>query len=145
VGRERFIDGLALIVSRLGCELRSSRPPSGGVAYDELPASSRAAFEGPAPAAAYRRHVTTGFSEPPKSPRAAAHRAWILGSHAFIDRVAAMVRGKPRRERRLESRLLQVVTRSRVSEVVCIFHEIESSELSLRGIWHPAPLRENCS
>ena len=49
-----------------------------------------------------------------------------------------MVRGKPRQQRRRESRLLQGLPISRVSEVVCAFFEIERAELSLRGSRHPA-------
>jgi len=71
------------------------------------------------PGRAYGRYVTAGLSEPPESPWKEAHHGWIFGSGAFIDRVRAMVRGEPRRERRRESRLLQGPTLSRVSEVVC--------------------------
>ena len=63
------------------------------VAYDELLASWGGAFGGSDPAAAYRRYVTAGLSEPPESPWKEAYHGWILGSGAFIDRVRAMVRG----------------------------------------------------
>ena len=95
------------------------------VAYDELLASWGGAFGGPDPATAYRRYVTGGLSEPPESPWTEAYHGWILGSRAFIDRLGAMVRGKPRQQRRRESRLLQGLPISRVSEVVCAFFEIE--------------------
>jgi putative transposase len=108
------------------------------VAYDELLASWGGAFGGPDPATAYRRYVTAGLSEPPESPWTEAYHGWILGSRAFIDRLGAMVRGKPRQQRRRESRLLQGLPISRVSEVVCAFFEIERAELSLRGSRHPA-------
>jgi putative transposase len=108
------------------------------VAYDELLASWDGAFGGPDSAAAYRRYVTAGLAEPPQSPWTEAYHGWILGSRAFIDRIGAMVRGKPKRERRRESRLFQGVPLSRVTEVVCAFYAIERSELSLRGSRHPA-------
>jgi putative transposase len=108
------------------------------VAYDELLASLGSAFGGTDPAAAYRRYVTAGLSEPPRSPWMEAYHGWILGSRAFIDRVGAMVRGKPHWQRRREARLLQGLPLSRVSDVVCEVYEIESSELGLRGSRHPA-------
>ena len=103
------------------------------VAYDELLASWGGAFGGPSPAGAYRRYVTAGLSEPPESPWKEAYHGWILGSEAFIDRVRAMVRGEPRKERRRESRLLLSLPLSRISDVVCAFYEIERAELSHRG------------
>jgi hypothetical protein len=63
---------------------------------------------------------------------------WVLGTEAFIDRVKAMVRGEPPRERRRESRLMLSVPLSRIAGVVCGFCEIEPTELSLRGKRHPA-------
>jgi len=93
---------------------------------------------GPDPAGAYRRYVTAGLSEPPESPWKEAYHGWILGSGAFIDRVRAMVRGEPRRERRRESRLIQGPTLSRVSEVVCALYEVDRAELRRRGSPHPA-------
>jgi len=108
------------------------------VAYDELLASWGGAFGGPDPAGAYRRYVTAGLSEPPESPWKEAYHGWILGSGAFIDRVRAMVRGEPRRERRRESRLIQGLTLSRVSEVVCASYEVDRAELRRRGSRHPA-------
>ena len=108
------------------------------VAYDELLASWGGAFGGPDPAGAYRRYVTAGLSEPPESPWKEAYHGWILGSGAFIDRVRAMVRGEPRRERRRESRLIQGPTLSRVSEVVCASYEVDRAELRRRGSRHPA-------
>jgi putative transposase len=107
-------------------------------AYDELLASWDGAFGGSDPAGAYRRYVTAGLSEPPESPWKEAYHGWILGSGAFIERVRAMVRGEPRRERRRESRLLQSLPLSRVSEVVCALFEIERKELRRRGSRHPA-------
>ena len=73
------------------------------VAYDELLASWGGAGGGPDPAGAYRRYVTAGLSEPVESPWESAHHGWILGSRTFADRVGAMVRGGPARERRRES------------------------------------------
>jgi putative transposase len=108
------------------------------VAYDELLASWAGAFGGPAPDAAYRRYVTAGLSEPLESPWNEAYHGWILGSRAFINRIAAIVRGEPRRERRRESRLLQSLPLSGVIEVVCAYYEIEPTELSRRGSRHPA-------
>jgi putative transposase len=108
------------------------------VAYDEVLTSSVGASGGPNPAGAYRRYVTAGLSEPPESPWKEAYHGWILGSGAFIDRVRAMVRGEPRRELRRESRLLQSLPLSRVSEVVCALYEIERKELNRRGSRHPA-------
>jgi putative transposase len=108
------------------------------VAYDDLLASWVRAFGGQDSAAAYRRYVTAGLAEPPQSPWTEAYHGWILGSRAFIDRVGAIVRGNSRRERRRESRLLQGVSLSRVTEVVCAYYAIETTELSLRGSRHPA-------
>jgi len=108
------------------------------VAYDELLASWSGAFGGPDPAGAYRRYVTAGLAEPPDSPWKGAYQGWILGSEAFIDRVSAMVRGNPGRERRRESRLIQGQTLSRVIEVVCASYEIDRAELRRRGSRHPA-------
>ncbi len=108
------------------------------VAYDELLASWGGAFGGSDPAGAYRRYVTAGLSEPPESPWREAYHGWILGSRAFIDRVAGMVRGEPRRERRRESRLIQGVSLAQLSGVVCRLYEIDPSELNRRGSRHPA-------
>jgi putative transposase len=108
------------------------------VAYDELLASWGGAFGGAGPAGAYRRYVTAGLSEPPESPWEEAYHGWVLGSAAFLDRVRAMVRGEPRRERRRESRLILGLPLSRISEVVCAYYEIERTELSRRGNRHPA-------
>ncbi len=95
------------------------------VAYDELMASWDGAFGRSSPARAYRRYVTAGLAEPPVSPWKESYHGWILGSGAFIDRVRAMVRGEPRKERRRESRLLLSLPLSRISAVVCAFYEIE--------------------
>jgi hypothetical protein len=108
------------------------------VAYDELLASWGGAFGGREPAEAYRRYVTVGLSEPPKSPWKEAYHGWILGSGAFIDRVRAMVRGEPRRERRRELRLMQGATLARGSEVVCALYDVDRAELRRRGSRHPA-------
>jgi REP element-mobilizing transposase RayT len=108
------------------------------VAYDELLASMGSAFGGRDVTGAYRRYVTAGLSEPPESPWKEAYHGWILGSGAFINRVKAMVRGEPRRKRRRESRLLQSLPLSRVSEAVCAVYKIERTELRHRGSRHPA-------
>jgi hypothetical protein len=104
----------------------------------KLLASWGGAFGGPDPAGAYRRYVTAGMSEPPESPWKEAYHGWILGSGAVIDRVRAMLRGEPRRERRRESRLIEGPTLSRVSEVVCTSYEVNRAELRRRGSRHPA-------
>jgi putative transposase len=88
-----------------GCAHRDRRLE--WVADDELLASWGGAFGGPEPAWAYRRYVTAGLSEPPESPWTESYHGWILRSGAFIDRVRAMVRGEPRRQRRRESQLVQ--------------------------------------
>jgi len=108
------------------------------VAYDELLASWDGEFGGSDPARAYRRYVTAGLSEPPESPWREAYHGWILGSRAFVNRVGAMVRGEPRRERRREARLVQGVPLAPVCVVVCASYGIEPSELSHRGSRHPA-------
>ncbi len=108
------------------------------VAYDDLLASWGGAFGGPDPAGAYRRYVTAGLAEPPESPWKEAYHGWVLGSAAFVDRVRAIVRGEPRRERRRESRLILGLPLSRISELVCAYYEIERVELSRRGNRHPA-------
>ena len=108
------------------------------VAHDELLASWGGASGGRDPAAAYRRYVTAGLSEPPESPWTEAYHGWILGSRAFVDRIAAMVRGIPHRQQRRESRLLQGLPLSRVVEVVCAVYEVDRTELRIRGSGHPA-------
>jgi putative transposase len=108
------------------------------MAYDDLLAAWDGAFGGSGPAGAYRRYVIAGLSEPPESPWTAAHQGWILGSRSFVDRVGAMVRGEPRRERRRESRLLEGLSLARVCEVVCATYAIEPGELSRRGSRNPA-------
>jgi putative transposase len=108
------------------------------VAYEDLLASWDGAFGGQDSAAAYRRYVTAGLAEPQQSPWTEAYHGWILGSRAFIDRVGAMVRGNPRRERRRESRPFRGVPLSRVTEVVCAHYAINSAELAVRGSRHPA-------
>jgi putative transposase len=108
------------------------------VAYDELLASWSSAFGGRDAAGAYRRYVTAGLAEPPDSPWKEAYQGWLLGSETFIDRVCAMVRGKPGPERRRESRLIQAVALSRVIEVVCASYQIDRAELKRRGSRHPA-------
>jgi putative transposase len=108
------------------------------LAYDDLLASWTGAFGGLDPAGAYRRYVTAGLSDPPESPWKDAYHGWVLGSGAFIERVKAMVRGQPSRERRRESRLMLSLPLSRITEVVCAFFQIEPTELSQRGSRHPA-------
>jgi Transposase IS200 like len=80
----------------------------------------------------------SGLSDLPESPWKEAYHGWILGSGAFIERIRAMVRGDPRRERRRESRLLQSLPLSRVIDVVCASYAIDRSEMSRRGSRHPA-------
>jgi hypothetical protein len=104
----------------------------------ELMASWGGAFGGSDPAEAYLRYVTAGLSEPPESPWTEAHHGWILGSRGFVDRVAAMVRGEPRREPRRESRLVQGLPLARVCEAVCASYGIDRWELARRGSRHPA-------
>ena len=110
------------------------------VAYDELLAAWAGEFggSGSAPASTYRRYVTAGLSQKPEPPWADAYHGWILGSHAFVDRIAAMVRGIPHRQQRRESRLLQGLPLSRVVEVVCAVYEVDRTELRIRGSGHPA-------
>jgi REP element-mobilizing transposase RayT len=108
------------------------------VAYDELLASLGGAFGGPDPAGEYRRFVTRGLSEPAESPWSGAHHGWILGSPSFADRVAAMVRGESKRERRREARVVQGHSLDRVCEVVCASYGTERSELGRRGSRQPA-------
>jgi putative transposase len=110
-----------------GCAHRARRLE--WLAYDDLLASWTGAFGGSDPARAYRRYVTAGLSEPPESPWKEAYHGWVLGSEAFIDRVKAMVRGEPRRERRRESRLMVGLPLSRIVEIVCAFYEVEPTEL----------------
>jgi putative transposase len=110
------------------------------VAYDELLAAWAGEFggSGSEPAAAYRRYVTAGLLLAPESPWTDAYHGWILGSQKFVDRVRAMVSNEPRRDRRRESRRMQGLSISRVSEVVCAEYGIERAELSQRGSRHPA-------
>jgi putative transposase len=108
------------------------------VAYDELLAALGGAFGGADPAGEYRRFVTRGLSEPAESPWSEAHHGWILGSPSFAERVAAMVRGEPKRERRREARVVQGHSLDRVCDVVCASYGIERSELGRRGSRHPA-------
>jgi hypothetical protein len=49
-----------------------------------------------------------------------------------------MVREHPRRDRRRESRRVEGLSVSRVSEIVCAEYGIEASELTRRGSRHPA-------
>ena len=70
--------------------------------------------------------------------RKEAYHGRILGSTAFIDRIRAMVRGEPRRQRPKELRLLQSLPLSHVIEVVCTSYGIERRELSRRGSRNPA-------
>jgi hypothetical protein len=49
-----------------------------------------------------------------------------------------MVKEQPRRDRRRESRRVEGLSVSRVSEIVCAEYGIELSELSRRGSRHPA-------
>ena len=79
-----------------------------------------------------------GLSQPPESPWSEAYHGWILGSQKFVDRVRAIVKERPRRDRRRESRRVEGLSISRVSEVVCAEYGIELSELGHRGSRHPA-------
>jgi REP element-mobilizing transposase RayT len=110
------------------------------VAYNELLAAWAGEFGGSssAPAAGYRRFVTSGLSQPPESPWSEAYHGWILGSQKFVDRIRSIVRGEPRRDRRRESRRVQALSLSRVIEVVCDEFGIEETELSRRGSREPA-------
>jgi putative transposase len=108
------------------------------VAYEELLVSWAGEFGGSDAAGAYRRYVTAGLAEPPESPWGEAYQGWVLGSGEFVDRVRAMVRGQPRRERRRESRLIEGVPLERVCAAVCSSYGIAPAELSNRGSRHPA-------
>jgi hypothetical protein len=110
------------------------------VAYDELLASWGGEFggSGSEPAAAYRRYVTEGLSEQLQSPWSETYHGWVLGSQKFVDRVRAMVRDQPRRDRRRESRRMLGLCVSRVSEVIGAEHGIELSDLGRRGSRTPA-------
>ena len=107
------------------------------VAHDELLAAWDGAFGDPDSAGAYRRYVTAGSTEPPP-PWSVAHHGWILGSQSFADRIGELVRGDPPREQRRESRVMQGLDLSRVSQVVCAGFGIKPSELSCRRSRHPA-------
>ena len=107
------------------------------VAYDELLACWGGAFGGPDPGADYRRIVTAGLTAPPESPWKDAFHGWILGGSAFIDRIKRMVRDEPRSERRRESRALQALSLSRISEIICAHYDTDPAELSRRGSRHP--------
>jgi hypothetical protein len=108
------------------------------VAYDELLASWGGAFGGPDPAAAYRRFVTAGLTEPPEPPWSGAPHGWIVGSRASAERVGALIRGEAPRELRRESRLARGHSLERVCNVVCSTYAIKRSELGRRGSRHPA-------
>jgi REP element-mobilizing transposase RayT len=110
------------------------------VAYDDLLAAWAGEFggSGSEPAIRYRRYVTAGLSQPRESPWSDAYHGWILGGQGFVERIRAMVKDQPRRDRRRESRRVQGLPISRVSEVVCAEYGIERSELSQRGSRQPA-------
>jgi hypothetical protein len=134
VGASKRAAGL---LGRQADDRRAGRCGSGkGAIPDRL--EERIGGAGSEPAAAYRRYVTAGLSKPPESPWSEAYHGWILGSQKFVDRVRAMVKQQPRRDRRRESRRVEGLSISQVSEVVCAEFGIELSELSLRGSRHPA-------
>lgn len=108
------------------------------VAYDELLTAWEGAFGGSDPAAAYRRFVGAGIVAPPESPWRAAHHGWLLGSEAFVERLARMVRGQPPREPRRELRRLQALSLAQVTQAVCSYYEVTPADLRRRGSRHPA-------
>src|SRR5262245_61158431 len=91
------------------------------VAYDDLLDSWAVELcgTGSERAAAYRRYVTAGLSQPPESPWREAYHGWILGSQKFVDRARAMVKEQPRRDRRRESRRMEGLSIPRMIEIVC--------------------------
>ena len=112
------------------------------VAYGDLLASWAGEFggSGSEPAAAYRRYVIAGLSQPPESPWSEAYHGWILGSQKFVDRIRGMVKEQPRRDRRRERAGGGIVHLA--GERNCLRRvRIELSELSRRGSRHPAVQR----
>jgi REP element-mobilizing transposase RayT len=108
------------------------------VAYDDLLDAWDGAFGGSDPAAAYRRFVCSGIDKPPASPLRQAQHGWILGSDAFVERVARLVRGNPPAEQRRELRRLQAISLPRLCQVVCTYYDIKPLDLSRRGSRDPA-------
>jgi hypothetical protein len=82
--------------------------------------------------------VTSGASGPVASPWADAFQGWILGSKAFVKRIAALDRAKPSRDRRREQRRLGALDLTSLTDIVCRYFRVEHCELSRRGSRHPA-------
>ena len=70
------------------------------VAYDDLLAAWDGAFGGRDAGVAYRRFVSAAIDKPPGSPFRQAQHGWLLGSDAFVERVAKMIRGNPPTDQR---------------------------------------------
>jgi hypothetical protein len=82
--------------------------------------------------------VTSGGSGPVGSPWADTFQGWILGSKAFVKRIAALVRAKPSRDRRRGERRLGALDLTSLTDIVCRYFRIERRELSRRASRHPA-------
>jgi putative transposase len=108
------------------------------VAYDEVLAAWDGTSGGTDPASAYRRFVSAGIAKPPVSPLRQAQHGWLLGSDAFVKRVAKIIRGNPSMEQQRELRRLEAPSVSRVSQVVCTYYGIKPSDLRRRGSSDPA-------
>ena len=106
------------------------------VAHDELLKCWAGEFGGSNPAAAYRRYVTAGLTEPPPCPWSSARHGWVLGSTEFVTRLGQIVRNEPPRELHREARLARGVQLEAILEVVCRTYRVEPSELSRRGSRH---------
>lgn len=61
------------------------------IAYDSVYGAWQGGRGGADPAAAYRRFVDAGISDPPKNPLAEAVNGWILGCEEFVNRIKRQV------------------------------------------------------
>ena len=103
------------------------------LAYDGLLESWAGEFGGSDAAAAYRRYVTAGLSDPPSSPWSAAHHGWALGGAAFVARISRMVRDGVGRQPSRESRMMRGIALETIRDLVCRTYNVTASELSRWG------------
>ncbi len=103
------------------------------LAYDGLLESWAGEFGGSDAAAAYRRYVTAGLSDPPSSPWSAAHHGWALGGAAFVARISRMVRDGVARQPSRESRMMRGIALETIRDLVCRSYNVTASELSRWG------------
>ncbi len=97
------------------------------VQYDELHTYWRVQNGGKDPAAAYRKYVKAGRSDP-GNPLTSALSGWVLGSESFLKKAIALAQSDDDQKRQRTSRRLKAVTAEQIIEETACYHEVCSTE-----------------